>query len=160
MIRWLSSSCVRFLIRKSSVPAYVSLQNGEGQSHEAAAIRDHSSGIVRNVIFAGCVIAAVSRFDLADIKNTHAQPIEDRATEIRESISEAASAAGPMTDIAQGSLREFSRPEATFAEIAAASMADFVRADAGESLSPAEAPDESFPIRRSPKPSSCRSRRR
>ena len=104
-----------------------------------------AAGLCGSVIFAGCVIAAVSRFDLADIKNTHAQPIEDRATEIRESISEAASAAGPMTDIAQGSLREFSRPEATFAEIAAASMADFVRADAGESLSPAEAPDELLP---------------
>jgi hypothetical protein len=102
-----------------------------------------AAGLCGSVIFAGCVIVGVSRFDLADIKNIHAQPIEDRAIEIRESISEPASAAGPMTDIAQ--LRESSRPEATFAEIAAVSMPDFVHADAGESLSPAEAPDESLP---------------
>jgi hypothetical protein len=102
-----------------------------------------AAGLCGSVIFAGCVIAAVSRFNLADIKNTHAQPIEERVTEIRESISEAVSAAGPMTDIAQ--LRESSRPEATFAEIAQASMPDFVHADAGASLSPAEAPDESLP---------------
>jgi hypothetical protein len=102
-----------------------------------------AAGLCGSVIFAGCVVAAVSRFDLADIRNTHAQPVEDRATEIRESISEAVSAAGPTTDIAQ--LRESSRSEATFAEIAAASTADFVHADAGESLSPGEAPDESSP---------------
>jgi hypothetical protein len=102
-----------------------------------------AAGLCGSAIFAGCVIAGVSRFDLADIKNIHAQPIEDRAIEIRESISKPASAAGPMTDIAQ--LRESSRPEATFAEIAAVSMPDFLHADAGESLSPAEAPDASPP---------------
>jgi hypothetical protein len=101
-----------------------------------------AAGLCGSVIFAGCVIAAVSRFNLADI-NTHAQPIEERITEIRESISEAVPAARPMTDIAQ--LPESSRPEATFAEIAPASMPDFVHADAGEGLSPAEAPDESLP---------------
>ena len=38
---------------------------------------------MRNGYFlVGCVIAAVSGYGLADIKNTHAPPIEDRATEM------------------------------------------------------------------------------
>jgi hypothetical protein len=104
-----------------------------------------AAGLCGSVILAGCVIAAVSRFDLDDIKDANAQSIEDRATEIRESVSETVSATGPMTDNAQGSLPESSRPEATFAEIAAASMPDFVHADADESLSPAEAANEALP---------------
>jgi hypothetical protein len=103
-----------------------------------------AGGLCGSVIFAGCVIAAVYRFDLVDLKNTHAQAIEDRATtEICEGISDAASAAGPTTDSAQ--MREPSRPEATFAEIVVASMPDVVHADAGENLSPAEASDASLP---------------
>ena len=103
-----------------------------------------AGGLCGSVIFAGCVVAAVFRFDLVDLKNTRAQPIEDRAaTEICEGIPDAVSAAGPTTDSAQ--VREPSRPEATFAEIAVASMPDVVHADAGESLSPAEAPDASLP---------------
>src|SRR5262249_26568545 len=103
-----------------------------------------AAGLCGSVIFAGCVIAAVSRFDLIDVKNTYAQAIADRATtEICEGISDAVSAAGSTPDIARA--REPWRPEATFAEIAVASMPDVVHADAGESLSPAEAPDESLP---------------
>jgi hypothetical protein len=103
-----------------------------------------AGGLCGSVIFAGCVVAAVSRFDLVDLKITRAQVIEDRAaTEICEGIPDAVSAAGPTTDSAQ--VREPSRPEATFAEIAVASMPDVVHADAGESLRPAEAPDASLP---------------
>ena len=103
-----------------------------------------AGGLCGSVILAGCVVAAVFRFDLVDLKNVRAQTIEDRAaTEICEGISAAVSAAGPTTDSAQ--VPEPSRPEATFAEIAVASMPDVVHADAGESLSPAEAPDASLP---------------
>ena len=58
-------------------------------------------------ILVGCVIAAVSGFGLADIKNTHAPPIEDRATEMGKTGSEAVSATAPMAAIAEGSLQEF-----------------------------------------------------
>ena len=44
-----------------------------------------AAGLCGTAILVGCVIAAVSGFGLADIKNTHAPPIEDRATEMGES---------------------------------------------------------------------------
>ena len=56
-----------------------------------------AAGLCGTVILVGCVIAAVSGLGLADIKNTHAQPIEDRATEMGNTGSEAVSAAAPMT---------------------------------------------------------------
>jgi hypothetical protein len=115
---------------------------GRGRAMRTRQFAIVAAALCGSVIFAGCVIAAVSRFDLADIKNTHARPIGDRpTTEMRESIAEAA--AGPVTDFAQ--LRDSSRPEATFAEIAATGVPDFAHGDAGESLSPAEAPHESLP---------------
>ena len=67
-----------------------------------------AAGLCGTVILVGCVIAAVSGFGLADIKNTHAPPIEDRATEMDKTGSKSASAAAPMTAIAEGSLQEFS----------------------------------------------------
>jgi len=96
------------------------------------------------IIFVGCVIAAVSGFGLADIKNTHAPPIEDRATEMGKTGSEAVSAAALMTAIAEGSLQESSQPEAPLVEIAAVSTPDFVHTDAKEAVSSAETPDESL----------------
>ena len=104
-----------------------------------------AAGLCGTVILVGCVIAAVSGFGLADIKNTHAPPIEDRATEMGKTGSEAVSAAAPMTAIAEGSLQESSQPEAPLAEIAAVSTPDFVHTDAKEAVSSAETPDESLP---------------
>jgi hypothetical protein len=104
-----------------------------------------AAGLCGTVILVGCVIAAVSGYGLADIKNTHAPPIEDRATEMGKTGSEAVSAATPMTAIAEGSLRESSQPEAPLAEIAAVSTPDFVHADAKEAVSSAETRDESLP---------------
>jgi hypothetical protein len=104
-----------------------------------------AAGLGGTVILVGCVIAAVSGFGLADIKNTHAPPIEDRATEMGKTGSEAVSAAAPMTAVAEGSLQESSQPEAPLAEIAAVSTPDFVHTDAKEPVSSAEIPDESLP---------------
>jgi hypothetical protein len=70
-----------------------------------------AAGLCGTVILVGCVIAAVSGFGLAYIKNTHAPPIEDRATEMGKTGSEAVSAAAPMTAIAEGSLQEPSQPK-------------------------------------------------
>ena len=103
-----------------------------------------AAGLCGTVILVGCVVAAVSGFGLADIKNTHAPPIEDRATEMGKTGSEAVSAAAPMTAIAEGSLQEPSQPEATFAEVAAASTSDYVHTGAKE-VSSAETLDESLP---------------
>ena len=96
------------------------------------------------VILVGCVIAAVSGFGLADIKDTPAAPIEDRATEMGKTGSEAVSATAPMAAIAEGSLQQSSQPEAPLAEIAAVSTPDFVHTDAKEAVSSAETPDESL----------------
>jgi hypothetical protein len=109
-----------------------------------------AAGLCGTVILLGCVIAAVSGLGLADIKNTHAQSIEDRATEMDNTGPEAVSAAAPMTAlaetaIAENSLQEPSQPEATFAEVAAASMSDYVHTDAKEAVSSAETLDESLP---------------
>ena len=104
-----------------------------------------AAGLCGTVILVGCVIAAVSGFGLADIKNTHAPPIEDRATEMGKTGSESASAAAPMTAIAEGSLQESSQPEAPLAEITAVSTPDFVHTDAKEAVSSAETPDGSLP---------------
>ncbi len=104
-----------------------------------------AAGLCGTVILVGCVIATVSGFGLADIKNIHAPPIEDRATEMGKTGSEAVSAAAPMTVIAEGSLQESSQPEASLAEIAAVSTPDFVHTDAKEAVSSAETPDESLP---------------
>jgi len=104
-----------------------------------------ATGLCGTVILVGCVIATVSGFGLADIKNTHAPPIEDRATEMGKAGSEAVSAAAPMTVIAEGSLQESSQPEASLAEIAAVSTPDLVHTDAKEAVSSAETPDESLP---------------
>jgi len=103
-----------------------------------------AAGLCGTVILVGCVIAAVSGFGLAYIKNTHAPPIEDRATEMGKTGSEAVSAAAPMTAIAEGSLQESSQPEAPLAEIAAVSTPDIVHTDAKEAVSSAETPDESL----------------
>ena len=103
-----------------------------------------AAGLCGTVILVGCVIAAVSGFGLADIKNTHAPPIEDRATEMGKTGSEAVSAAALMTAIAEGSLQESSQPEAPLVEIAAVSTPDFVHTDAKEAVSSAETPDESL----------------
>ena len=103
-----------------------------------------AAGLCGTVILVGCVIAAVSGFELADIKNTHAPPIEDRATEMGKTGSEAVSAAALMTAIAEGSLQESSQPEAPLVEIAAVSTPDFVHTDAKEAVSSAETPDESL----------------
>jgi hypothetical protein len=97
------------------------------------------------VILVGCVIAAVSGFGLADIKDTPAAPIEDRATEMGKTGSEAVSATAPMAAIAEGSLQQSSQPEAPLAEIAAVSTPDFVHTDLKEAASSAETPDESLP---------------
>ena len=104
-----------------------------------------AAGLCGTIILVGCVIATVSGFGLADIKNTHAPSIEDRATEMGKTGSEAVSAAAPMTAIAEGSLQESSQPEASLAEIAAVSTPDFVHTDAKEAVSSAETPDESLP---------------
>jgi hypothetical protein len=103
-----------------------------------------AAGLCGTVILVGCVIAAVSGFGLADIRNTHAPPIEDRATEMGKTGSEAVSATAPMTAIAEGSLQESSQPEAPLAEITAVSTPDFVHTDAEEAVSSAETPDESL----------------
>ena len=106
-----------------------------------------AAGLCGTAILVGCVIAAVSGLGLADIKNTHAQSIEDRATEMGP---EAVSAAAPMTAIAEtaiaeNSLQEPSQPEATFAEVAAASTSDYVHTGAKEAVSSAETLRESIP---------------
>ena len=41
-----------------------------------------AAGLCGTAILVGCVVAAVSGLGLADIKNTHAQSIEDRASEM------------------------------------------------------------------------------
>ena len=64
--------------------------------------------------------------------------------------------------IAEGSLREPSQPEATFAEVAAASTSDYVHTGAKEAVSSAETRDESLPNPSQssrPKRGPCRSRR-
>ena len=104
-----------------------------------------AAGLSGTVILVGCVIATVSGFGLADIKNIHAPPIEDRATEMGKSGSEAVSAAAPVTAIAGDSLQASSRPEAPLAEIAAVSTPDLVHTDAKEAASSAETTDESLP---------------
>ena len=106
-----------------------------------------AAGLCGTAILVGCVIAAVSGLGLADIKNTHAQSIEDRATEMGP---EAVSAAAPMTAIAEtaiaeNSLQEPSQPEATFAEVAAASTSDYVHTGAKEAVSSAETLRKSIP---------------
>ena len=123
---------------------------GKGRAMRPRRFAIIAAGLCGTVILVGCVIAAVSGWGLADIKNTHAQSIEDRATEMGNTGPEAVSAAAPMTAIAEtaiaeNSLREPSQPEATFAEVAAASTSDYVHTGAKEAVSSAETRDESLP---------------
>jgi hypothetical protein len=54
-----------------------------------------AAGLCGTAILVGCVVAAVSGLGLADIKNTHAQSIEDRASEMGpEAVSAAATSFG------------------------------------------------------------------
>jgi hypothetical protein len=123
-----------------------SLENrGDGRAMSPRRFAIIAAGLSGTVILVGCVIATVSGFGLADIKNIHAPPIEDRATEMGKSGSEAVSAAAPVTAIAGDSLQASSRPEAPLAEIAAVSTPDLVHTDAKEAASSAETPDESLP---------------
>jgi hypothetical protein len=96
-----------------------------------------AAGLCGMAIVIGCVIAAVAAFNLRNTKNAPASPIDEQATE-------AGSAAAPMTAIVEGSLQEPSQPEATFAEVAAASTPDLVHTGAKEAVSSAETPDESL----------------
>jgi hypothetical protein len=67
------------------------------------------------VILVGWVIVAIAGFGLADIKNTHAPPIEDRATEMGEAGSKGVSAAAEVTAIVEAALPDSSQmlgPEA------------------------------------------------
>src|SRR4029077_14721862 len=120
------------------------MNRGDGKAMSPRRFAIIAAGLCGTVILVGCVIAAVSGFGLADIKNTHAPPIEDRATEMGKTGSEAVSATAPMTAIAEDSLQESSQPEAPLVEIAAVSTPDFVHTDAKEAVSSAETPEESL----------------
>jgi hypothetical protein len=67
-----------------------------------------AAALCGTVILVGYVIAAVPGFGLSDIKNTHAPPIEYRATETGKAGSEAVSAAAAVTAIAESALTDSS----------------------------------------------------
>ena len=107
-----------------------------------------TAALCGTVILVGWVIATVAGFGLADIKNTHAPPIEDRATGMGEAGIEAVSAAAAVTAIAEAALPDASQmlaPETARVQIAAVSTPDPVHTDAKEVVSSAETLDESLP---------------
>jgi hypothetical protein len=107
-----------------------------------------AAALCGTVILVGWVIASVAGFGLADIKNTHAPPIEDRATEMGEAGIEAVSAAAAVTAIAEAALPEPSpvlAPETARVQIATVSTPDPVHTDAKEAVSSAATLDESLP---------------
>jgi hypothetical protein len=103
------------------------------------------------VILVGWVIAAVASFGLPDIKNTHAAPIKDRATETAKtgvSNAIAVSAAPAMTAIIEAALPDSSQtlaPETPRGPIAVVNTPDPLHTDAKEAVSSTETLDESLP---------------
>jgi hypothetical protein len=108
-----------------------------------------AAALCGTVILVGYVIAAVPGFGLSDIKNTHAPPIEYRATETGKAGSEAVSAAAAVTAIAESALTDSSQmlaPETPPVQIATVSTPDVAHSDAKETVSSAETLDESLPL--------------
>ncbi len=103
-----------------------------------------ATGLCGILILVGCAIAATSKFGLADIENTHAQPIDDRATtEMGKTGTESISAAVSTAPNAGASLQESSPSDAPFAKVAEASTPDLVHGDDDhEAMHFAETPDE------------------
>ncbi len=102
-----------------------------------------AAGLCGILILVGCAITAASKFGLADIKNTHAQPIDDRATpEMGKAGTESISAAVLTAPNAEASLQESSPADAPFAKVAEASTPDSVHGDDHEAMHYAESPDE------------------
>ena len=96
------------------------------------------------VIFVGGVIAAVAGFGLADIKNTWAAPIKDRATEITVAVS----AAAAVTVIAEAALPDASQMlalETPSVQLAAVSSSDPAHTGTKGAASSAETLHESLP---------------
>jgi hypothetical protein len=92
------------------------------------------------VILVGCGVAAVAGFGWSDIKNVHALPIGNHATEIDQGGSQAVLAvpAAAPTDASQRLAAE--TPPV---QVAMASVPDLPTGDAEEAASSAETPDQS-----------------
>jgi hypothetical protein len=95
-----------------------------------------AAGLCGTAMVVGCVVAAVAAFNLSNTKNAPASSIDEQPTE-------AVTAVAQMTAVAEGSLQEFSRPEAPLGEIAAASTPELAYSDGEEAVSSAETPDVS-----------------
>jgi hypothetical protein len=110
-----------------------------------------AAALCGTVILLGWVIAAVAGFGLADIKNTHAAPNKDRATELAKtgvSNAVAVSAAPAVTAIAEAALPDSSQmpaPETPPVQIAAMGTSDVLQTDTEEVVTSAEPLDESLP---------------
>jgi len=109
-----------------------------------------ATALCGTVVLVGSAIAAVGSFDLADIKNTRAAPIKDRATETAKTGGSNAivvSAAPAVTAITEAALPDSSQmhaPETSPVRIAAASTLDQLHSDAKGAVSSAEPLDASL----------------
>src|SRR5208283_4650277 len=86
-----------------------------------------AAALCGTVILLGWVIAAVAGFGLADIKNTHAAPNKDRATELAKTGVSNAIARPGVTAIAEAALPDSSQmpaPETPPVQIAAMGTSD------------------------------------
>jgi hypothetical protein len=110
-----------------------------------------AASLCGTVIAVGLVIAAVAGFGWADIRNTRATPIRDRATEIGEaslSNNGMLAAAAAVTAIAEAALPDPSQmvtPETPSVQVAAVITSDAVHADTKEAVSSAESLNVSLP---------------
>jgi hypothetical protein len=87
-----------------------------------------TAALCGTVILAGCVIAAVARFGLADIKDTHAAPIEHR------------SAAPLSVDTRPGDVSRPTNADAVFAAVTVTGIGGLGEAEASAEVAP---PDSS-----------------
>jgi hypothetical protein len=95
-----------------------------------------AAGLCGTAMVVGCVIAAVSAFNLSNTKNALVSSID-------EQLTETVLVAAPRTAIAEVSLQDSSRPEAPFAKFAGVSTPDFVHTDAKQAARSAQTPDQS-----------------
>src|SRR5271156_7082724 len=110
-----------------------------------------ATALCGTVVLVGSAIAALGSFDLADIKNTRAAPIKDRATETVKTggsnaiVVSAAPAATAITEAALPDSSQMHAPETSPVRIAAASTLDqLLHSDAKGAVSSAEPLDASL----------------
>jgi hypothetical protein len=84
-----------FYPKEFSAIIFFAAEWGRGRAMRPRRFAIVAAGLCGTAILVGCVVAAVSGLGLADIKNTHAQSIEDRASEMGpEAVSAAATSFG------------------------------------------------------------------